>query len=207
MKKSGIILIIIIILGLGGFFGKKVLKNIKEKNRIEEIKEGWYVEITNDYINVRDEPDRYSYSNRQVFKGEVYEALKVDLNDPNLYWYQIKFKNGTTGWIANTTSGTYLIDHNNPKDIATPIIKLKEDIYNVISINDINYKHLTTWDDKDDYKLSHIVCHENDGYMDQYWIRYTITDGSGKSSSKLQKIVFEETPSEDDVHPFEDCKK
>lgn len=51
---------------------------------------------------------------------------------------------------------------NNPEDIATPIIKFKENVYKVVSINDINYNHLETWDDKDDYKITHIVYHEVD---------------------------------------------
>ena len=37
---------------------------------------------------------------------------------------------------------------------------------------------------------------------DQYWIRYTITDASGKSSSKTQKIEFENRPASSEVKDF-----
>lgn len=204
MKKFLLVVLIGGLLFTGGYFIKKTYDNKKEKERIEEIKKGWYVEVLTDYINVREKPDRYSYSNSKVYKGEVYEVLNYDLNDPNLYWYEVKFKNGTKGWIANNTSGTYLKDYNNPVDIAIPIIKFEDDTYKVISIDDINYKHLKAWDDKDDYKITHIVYHEVDELrgIDQYWIKYTITDASGKYSSKTQKIEFEKNPSEDEVTSF-----
>ncbi len=204
MKKFFLTLLICGVIVGSAFFVKKLYDEKKEKERIAEVKKGWYVEILTDYINVREKPDRYSYSNSKVNKGEVYEVITTDLNDPNLYWYQIKFKNGTKGWIANNTSGTYLKDHNNPVDIATPIIKFDENVYKVVSIKDINYNHLRVWDDKDDYKITHIVYHEVDETrgIDQYWIKYTITDGSGKYSSKTQKIEFENKPSEDEVTSF-----
>ena len=66
----------------------------------------------------------------------------------------------------------------------------------------INLKSIR--DDKDDYKITHIVYHEVDALrgIDQYWIKYTITDASGKYSSKTQKIEFENKPSEDEVTSF-----
>jgi hypothetical protein len=53
-------------------------------------------------------------------------------------------------------------------------------------------------------KITHIVYHEVDALrgIDQYWIKYTITDASGKYSSKTQKIEFENKPSEDEVTSF-----
>ena len=95
-------------------------------------------------------------------------------------------------------------DYNNPTDIAIPIIKFKEDEYHVVSIKDINYDHLITWDDRDDYKITHIIYHEVDEAKDinQYWIKYTITDASGKYSSKTQKIIFETVPDESEVVDF-----
>jgi len=204
MKKTFTIFLLLLAIGAAGFGVKKLIDAKQEKERIKEVKKGWHVEILTDYINVREEPDRYSYSPGTVKKGEVYSVVENDLSDPNLYWYLIEFKNGTTGWIANNTSGTYLKDHNNPNDIAIPIIKFDKDEYHVVSINDINYDHLRTWDDKDDFKITHIVYHEVDTRKDinQYWIKYTITDASGKYSSKTQKIEFEITPDEEDVMSF-----
>jgi len=203
--KKFFITLLCIGLVVGGFIGVKKYRAAKvEEKRIEEAKKGWHVEILTDYINIRDQADRYSNILGQVKKGGIYKVIKYSLNDPNLYWYYIQLPEGKRGWIANNTSGTYLKDWNNPEDIATPIIKFKENVYKVVSINDINYNHLETWDDKDDYKITHIVYHEVDALrgIDQYWIKYTITDASGKYSSKTQKIEFENKPSEDEVTSF-----
>lgn len=204
MKKAFTLFLIFLALAGAGYGVKTVIDKKQEEKRIEKIKEGWHVEILTEYINVREKPDRYSYSPSTVKKGEVYEVVENDLSDPNLYWYLVKFKNGTTGWIANNTSGTYLKDNNNPNDIAIPIIKFKEDEYHVVSIDDIKYDHLLTWDDKDDFEITHTIYHEVDRAKDinQYWIKYTITDKSGKHSSKTQKIIFEITPSEEEVTSF-----
>ena len=71
-------------------------------------------------------------------------------------------------------------------------------------INDITYDHLNPWDDRDDYKITHTIYHEVDEAknIDQYWIKYTISDKSGKHSSKTQKIVFEKIPDESEVVSF-----
>ena len=204
MKKFFITLLIIGAL-VGGFFGfKKYRANKIEEKRIADAKKTWHVEILNDYINVRDHADRYSNIIGKVEKGGIYKVIKNDLKDPNLYWYYVELSEGKKGWIANNTSGTYLKDVDNPQDIAIPIIKFKDNVYKVVSINDINYKHLTAWDDKDDYTITHEVYHEVDTLrnIDQYWIKYTITDASGKHSSKTQKIEFENNPSEDEVTSF-----
>ena len=49
-----------------------------------------------------------------------------------------------------------------------------------------------------------MVYHEVDEYqgIDQYWIRYTVTDGAGNETSKTQKIVFTVKPSENKVVDF-----
>ena len=204
MKKAFTIFLILIALGAVGFGIKKIIDKKQEEARIKEVKKGWHVEILTDFINVREKPDRYSYSPSTVKKGEVYEVAENDLSDPNLYWYLIKFKDGTTGWIANNTSGTYLKDNNNPNDVAIPIIKFDEDEYHVVSIDDIKYNHLIVWDDKNDYEITHKVYHEVNTAknIDQYWIKYTITDASGKYSSKTQKIVFENNPDDSEVLNF-----
>ncbi|MBE6155539.1 MAG: SH3 domain-containing protein [Firmicutes bacterium] len=204
MKKAFTLFLILVALGGIGYGIKKVIDQKQEEKRIEEVKKGWHVEILTEYINVREKADRYSRTMSKVNKGEVYGVIKNDLSDPNLYWYQIEFKDGSTGWIANNTSGTYLKDNNNPNDVAIPIIKFDNEEYHVVSIDDINYDHLKVWDDRDDYKITHIVYHEVNKAkkIDQYWIKYTITDKSGKHSSKTQRIIFEITPDEEDVTDF-----
>ena len=203
MKKAGICFMLIFLL-VGGIVGFFYFKDMKEKQRIKEIKKGWYVEIIYDEpINVREEAGTDSKSIGQVTKGEVYKVLDVNMNSSAYYWYKIEFED-TTGWIASGKKNHWVNDVNNPNDIATPIIKYHDDVYKVVSVNDINYKHLEVIEDTKDYEITHIVYHEvkHSQNIDQYWILYTVTDGSGKSSSKLQKIEFEEEPDENEVIDF-----
>ena len=205
MKKFGIFIVIVII-GLGAYFG---IKQVMENKRIEEIKKGWYVEITyKEPIKVRDNYNTKGKEIGTVNKGEVYKVLEVNLDSKIYYWYKIEYKN-TTGWIASKRKSPWVNDVNNPTDIATPEIKFKSDVYKVRSIDDINYKHLTIVEDTDKYTITHKVYHEVKPaeFIDQYWIVYTITDGAGKSSSKTQKIEFDINPSEDEVLDFSEYKR
>jgi len=207
MKNILICLTIIVILfgGVGGYF---TIKNMRESARIEEIKKGWYVEITQEYINVREDANTNAKILGKALKGELYEVLDMNFENSAYYWYKIDY-NGDEAWVASKKSNPYLKDYNNPTDIAIPVIKYHEDIYKVVSINDINYKHLEVVEDRDEYEISHIVYHEYkpSEHKDQYWILYTITDAAGKSSSKLQKIEFEERPNEEDVVDFDEYEK
>lgn len=207
MKKAVvcILLICLIVGGIGGYF---YFKEIKEKKRIEEIKKGWYVEIIYDTpINVRDLPSTKGKELGKVEKGEIYKVLDVNTDSSIYNWYKIEFED-TEGWIASGTKIHWVNDVNNPNDIAVPVIKYFEDVYNVVSIDDINYKHLEVVEDTDDYEITHVVYHEvvPSEHKDQYWILYTITDGAGKSSSKLQKIEFEERPDESKVTDFSEYR-
>lgn len=214
MKKF-LIFILVIALGVGGYFGYNKLVEIKKENeRVKEVKKGWYVEVVYKYVNVREKSESHSKKIGQVKKGEVYKVLEYYGDSSSYHWYKIELKDGKTGWIANTKSAKseqYLKDVGNPEDIATPRITFEEYSVKFESIDDINYDHLTLWDDKDDYTVSHVVYHEYEdcsgGEMDcelkdQYWIRYTITDASGKSSSKTQKIEFENRPASSEVKDF-----
>ena len=200
------ILLLILVGSVGGYIG---IKTIKENKRLAEIKKGWYVEITHeDPINVRSKPNSKGEKIGEVKKGEIYKALEVDTENSIYYWYKIEYKD-TVGWIASGKKVHWLIDHNNTIDIAVPYVKFKENVYKVVSIDDINYKHLEVVEDTDDYEITHVVYHEvkPSEFIDQYWILYTITDGAGKSSSKMQKIEFEERPDESRVKDFLDYKK
>ena len=183
-------------------------KDIKEEARIERIKKGWYVEIKEEYINVRDDAHTNANELGKVNQGEIYEVLDMNFDNSAYYWYKIDF-NGTEAWIASKRNRPFVNDYNNPTDIAVPVIKYYEDVYKVVSIDDINYKHLEIVEDRDEYEITHFVYHElvPSEHKDQYWILYTITDAAGKSSSKLQKIEFEERPSEEDVKDFSEYKE
>lgn len=208
MKKLLIILLLLILVA-GGFIFIKMKNDTDKQHKIDTIKAGWYVEITNNYINVRTSPDTHAKKQGQVKKGEIYKVLEVNLSNSYYCWYKIEIDDKTTGWIANGVKSSYLIDHNNPNDIATPTLKFFETEYKVYSIDKINYKHLEITDDKDDYTVSHKVYHEVDASqnIDQYWIVYTVTDASGKSTSKTQKIIFIVKPDESEVIDFALYKK
>ena len=57
MKKFIIILVILGVL-IGGFFGYKLVSKKIEEARIEKIKEGWYIEIKIDKVKIRKDPDK-----------------------------------------------------------------------------------------------------------------------------------------------------
>ena len=207
MKNLLICLAIIVILfgGVGGYF---LFKNITESARIEEIKKGWYIEIKEEYINVREDSNTSAKILGKALKGTVYKVIDMNFDNGAYYWYKIEY-DGNEAWIASKKSNPYVNDYNNPKDIAVPVIKYHEDIYKVVNMDEINYKHLEIIEDRADYEINHIVYHEYkpSEHKDQYWILYTITDAAGKSSSKLQKIEFEERPKKEEVVDFSEYEK
>ena len=211
MKKFLVILIILLLIG-GGFFAYKYISNEKEKDRIAEIKKGWYLEIITEELNVREKGSKNSNLLKTVQKGDIFKVLDVEVLGNNSFWYKIEYEDDKVGFVYNTKSLNYLEDYNNPKDIASPILKFNENVYYVDSIDDINYDHLYVWDDKPNHEVTHKVYHEvgvdfNGKNIDQYWIQYTITDGVGNTDSKLQKIVFTNKPSEDQVYNFYDLER
>lgn len=209
MKKFLIIVIILLVIsgGIGGYF---YIKDAKEKARIAEIKEGWYVEVLEDDVNIRAKGSANGTILGKTKKGDIYAVNDVDVAG-NTYWYEIDY-DGTPAFIFSSTKYNYLKDVNNPNDIATPTIKFFDKIYYVDSIDDINYDHLEVWDDRPGAEVTHQVYHEtgvdiNGNIIDQYWIQYTVTDKEGKSSSKVQKIEFNKRPSEDRVLDFQDLER
>lgn len=209
MKKFLIIVIILLVIagGIGGYF---YIKDAKEKARIAEIKEGWYVEVLEDDVNIRAKGSANGTILGKTKKGDIYAVNDVDVAG-NTYWYEIDY-DGTPAFIFSSEKYKYVKDVNNPYDIATPTIKFFDKIYYVDSIDDINYDHLEVWDDRPGAEVTHQVYHEtgvdiNGNIIDQYWIQYTVTDKEGKSSSKVQKIEFNKRPSEDRVLDFKDLER
>lgn len=201
MKKLLIIFVIILVIG-GSYFGYKTFNSKKSASAIAEIKKGWYIEVKNETVKIRKEADRNSSILSEAKKGEVY---KVDeMTGKNNHWYHIEYEKGKYGWIANPKNSNYLLDVNNPEDIASPTIKFDEKTYFVDSIDKINYDQITVTDDKPGVKVEHQVYHEvnNLDNKDQYWILYTATDAVGKKTTKLQKIEFNKKPAESEVLDF-----
>lgn len=211
MKKFLIILLILGVIG-GGIGAYFFFSNKALEENIEEIKKGWYVEVLAEEVNIREKGSRDSKSLAMAHKGDVYEVVDVDVLGNNSFWYKIKFDDNKVGFIYNSSKMNYLNDYNNPTDIASPTLKFFDKVYYVNSIDDITYDHLEVWDDKPDYEVTHKVYHEvgvdiNGKNIDQYWIQYTVTDGVGNSDSKVQKIEFNEKPSEEEVYDFSELER
>lgn len=207
MKKFIIILIMFIFVA-GGFGAYYFIFDGNKRLNNEEIKNGWHIEVENEYINIRSEASATSDILGQVKKDEIYRVIEVNpVGDT--YWYKIEYEKDKYGWIFNSNESNYLKDINNPNDIAAPSIKFFEQVYYVDSINDINYDHLEVEDDKPGVTVSHKVYHEinADSGKDQYWILYTAVDAVGKSVSKLQKIEFNNRPSEEEVYDFSQLER
>lgn len=202
MKKLKIIFGILITIVVG-FFVVKFVLGVMEDARIKKIKEGWHIEVVNDYIKVRKEPDRNSSELGEVKKGEVYKVDDYENHNGN-FWYHVEYEKGKWGWVANPIGKDYLNDTNNEDDIKAPTIKFNDAVYYVDSIDDINYDHLEVTDDKPGVTVSHKVYHEvnEEQNKDQYWILYTATDAVGKTTKKVQKIEFNKKPDESQVEDF-----
>ena len=207
MKKF---LIILIILGVivGGYFGYRFVSAKIEEKRIEEIKKGWYVEIQNETIAIRKEANRNSAQLGNVKKGEVYAVSDMKIFGSN-YWYKIEYKKGKYGWIANPAGTHYLDDPQNPEDIRAPKIKFEKNEYYVDEFKNISSDHLIIDDDRDGVVVTYKVYHEvvEEEGKDQYWIQWTATDAAGKTAKKVQKIIFDKRPDESLVYPFSELKK
>ncbi len=206
LMKSLLLLLVIGLIVAGVIF----FKDFKEKRRIAEIKKGWYIEVTHyEPINIREKNDIHSKLLGTAEIGSVYKVLDADATSSStLYWYKVDY-DGTEAWIASNKRKPWVKDVNNPIDIVTPTVKFESNILYVPTIDDINYKHLEVVEDSDDYEITHVVYHEVKdseftGRVDQYWILYTITDGTGKHSSKMQQVIFDINPDESRVLDFED---
>lgn len=202
MKKLKIIFGILITIVVG-FFAVKLILGVVENARIKKIKEGWHIEVVNEYIKVRKEPNQISSELGEVKKGEVYKVDDYENHNGN-FWYHVEYEKGKWGWVANPLGKDYLNDTNNEDDIKAPTIKFNDAVYYVDSIEDINYDHLEVTDDKPGVVVTHKVYHEvnEEQNKDQYWILYIATDAVGKITKKVQKIEFNKRPDESQVEDF-----
>ena len=73
MKKLGIILLILAL--AGGCFGiYYYFTNSDNSTNLAEIKEGWHIEVENDYINIRKTASATADILGEVKKGEIYKV-------------------------------------------------------------------------------------------------------------------------------------
>ena len=224
-----LIILLVAILGVGGYFGYKKWQDSR----------AFKIEILIDEINVREEASLYSNKVGEVRKGQIYNVLDIDLKDNRYVWYYIKLQNGNYGWIATGRNNRYVKEMNNPEgegeedyeaDYGNPKISFETNEVNFEDLSSINYDHLTVKDDsnceliaKKNYKkakernpkqkycqVSHEVFYEEDPVdsdIPQYWIQYTVVDEAGNSSSKVQKIIFLKEPDPKTVKDFSEMEK
>ena len=201
MKKFIITLLILGFIAVGGYYFYTKVFNKTEK--IDPSKD-FYVEVTNEYINIREESKQLSNNLGRVKKGEKYLVYDVNSSDGSYIWYKIKYDKDKYGWIANKKGSPYLNEYNNPEDVSNPTIKILYLPYQAKNINSIGFENLEVWDDKGTPEITYEIYHEvkeSEG-IDQYWILYTVTDDVGKTAQKLGSIEFETKPSEYLVKDF-----
>lgn len=201
MKKFIITLLILGFITVGGYYFYTKVFNKTEK--IDPSKD-FYVEVTNEYINIREESKQLSNNLGRVKKGEKYLVYDVNSSDGSYIWYKIKYDKDKYGWIANKKGSPYLNEYNNPEDVSNPTIKILYLPYQAKNINSIGFENLEVWDDKGTPEITYEIYHEvkeSEG-IDQYWILYTVTDEVGKTAQKLGSIEFETKPSEYLVKDF-----
>lgn len=201
MKKFIVTLLILGFIAVGGYYFYTKVFNKTEK--IDPSKD-FYVEVTNEYINIREESKQLSNNLGRVKKGEKYLVYDVNTSDGSYIWYKIKYDKDKYGWIANKKGSPYLNEYNNPEDVSNPTIKILYLPYQAKNINSIGFENLEVWDDKGTPEITYEIYHEvkeSEG-IDQYWILYTVTDEVGKTAQKLGSIEFETKPSEYLVKDF-----
>lgn len=201
MKKFIVTLLILGFIAVGGYYFYTKVFNKTEK--IDPSKD-FYVEVTNEYINIREESKQLSNNLGRVKKGEKYLVYDVNTSDGSYIWYKIKYDKDKYGWIANKKGSPYLNEYNNPEDVSNPTIKILYLPYQAKNINSIGFENLEVWDDKGTPEITYEIYHEvkeSEG-IDQYWILYTVTDKVGKTAQKLGSIEFETKPSEYLVKDF-----
>ena len=191
MKKFiGLIIVAVLI-----FFGVKACQKFMNKD------DKWQVKILEPFINVRTEPNVYSYSVARVIQDDKYYVLEVNLDDSKYVWYKINYK-GDAYWIASDRETPFVQEYNNPKygndpiDYVNPVVTHYEEVYNVKDEKSIEFDHLGIEDEhefKVTYELFYEPVNEETGNP-QYWIRYTIKDSYGNKTLKTQKINFEIAP-------------
>lgn len=196
--KTAFFLALIIAIAAGGYFAYKSFMENKNK---------WKLEILNEYINVRTEPSPYEAKLGTVSEGEVYHVLEMYLEDNKFVWYKINFTKSRNGWIASDRNEPFVKEINNSNfkgedahlvDYALPLIKFFDLEYHTKDLSTITYDHLDISHGFDYELTSQVYIEECQNYT-YYWIEYKATDIFGKSSKKLQQIVFEDEPSSKEV--------
>lgn len=101
MKKT-LNTIIIIIIGIAiGIIIKDILQTAHYK-KVESYETIHKIIITQDFINVREQPTTKAVKIYEVIKTEQYEVIEIFKEEYTEYtWYKIIFSDRRIGWIAS----------------------------------------------------------------------------------------------------------
>ena len=185
-------------------FGAFIYKEEQERKKIK-----WKVEITHEYVNVRDAANTSSTIIGKAVQGNVYPVLSVNLDHPSYVWYEIEYRKGQSGWIASERNFPYVKEYNNPNfkpdennssvedtyeiDYVNPVVKYYQDAYYTHDITSITYDHLDI-EEESEYEITDKIYIEECKSYHNFWIQYIVTDSFGNTTKKVQKIVFEVEP-------------
>lgn len=163
-------------------------------------------------LAVREAPTQASKEIGTAKKGELYKIVEVEETDPKYVWFRVVYQKNwkdkyQEGYIAQPRSSQikYVEPYGVEFDYSAPTLSYNEEEYKVDSIDDIKYDQLVVWDDQPGYKITHEVYIERtpvDRPGPQYWVKWIVTDKKGKSTSKIQRIIFKYPPSDSKVKDF-----
>lgn len=223
-----VILFLIAVLGAGGYFGYKKWQfskafkieivideiNVREEhtlysNQVGKVRKGQVYQVLDIYL-----------------KDTRYVWYQVKLQNGNYGWIATGRNNRYVKEINNPDGNG---DDEFEADYAKPKIIFYENDVVFTDLGAINYDHLNVTDDsecemvaeknydkekkknpKQKYcTVSHEVYYEaepKDRNEPQYWIKYTVKDEAGNTSTKVQRIVFLSEPGPDKVKDFSEMK-
>ena len=78
-----------------------IIGDFIQQRKFDNLGVLYEVKIINDYINVRKSPTTGSDKIYEVLEGETYQVIGEYNDNPYYNWYQIKFEDRRTGWIAS----------------------------------------------------------------------------------------------------------
>lgn len=191
------------------------ISECKTKFKLNKEEEETTTQCAKTELKVREAPTAASAIIGTAEKGEIYKIVEVEQTDAQFIWFRIVFQKNwkdeyKEGYISQprSTQVTYVKAYNITFDYANPMLGFTSDEYNVESIDDIGkdgYKHLNVWDDQEGYTITHEVYIEReptDRPGPQYWVKYTVTDKVGKTTSKIQRVIFKYPPADNKCKDF-----
>lgn len=143
-----ILALIILIIGLLFWPGKEKFNqsNPRDINKNQ-------IKILVKALNIRKEPTIESRDIGTVYQGEIFTVLEhIDKED--YYWYKIKTKQGTTGYVASDRNNEFVEVISGAIDREIPVITSKHNVLVFIDEKE-NYDEIECTDNYSECKLSY----------------------------------------------------